>query len=101
MESAGIVMTGSRTKTRNTWRIFLWATAVGILLLPLIGMQFTDEINWDGADFIAMGGMLLALLLAIELIHKFMRGRLAFVFGGLAIITFLLVWAELAVGLIG
>ena len=47
-----------------------------------------------------MGAMLLALLLAFDLIHRFMRGRLVFVVGGLSIIIFLLVWAQLAVGLI-
>jgi hypothetical protein len=84
----------------NNWRILALAAAAGILMVPLIGMQFTDEIQWGVEDFVAMGAMLLALLLAFELIHRFMRGRLVFVVGGLSIIIFLLVWAQLAVGLI-
>jgi len=84
----------------NSWRFLAWTVATCILVLPLIGMQFTDEIQWGVEDFVAMGAMLLALLLAFELIHRFMRGRLVFVFGGLSIIIFLLVWAVLAVGLI-
>ena len=32
---------------------------VGLLLLiPLIAMQLTDEVNWSFYDFIIMGGML-------------------------------------------
>jgi len=36
----------------NHWRIVGWGTATIMLLLPLIAMQFTDEVNWDVSDFI-------------------------------------------------
>ncbi len=36
--------------------VFAWiAFATGLLLLiPLIAMQFTNEVNWNAADFIVM-----------------------------------------------
>ena len=42
----------------NPWRIAVWATAAFLLLLPLIAMQFTSEVNWDETDFIVFGAML-------------------------------------------
>lgn len=99
MELVEIGMAHTGTKKFKTWRILRWVTAIGILLMPLIGMQFTDEIQWGGEDFMAMGGMLLALLLAFEFIQQRIRGRIAIIAGLVVVAAFLLVWAELAVGL--
>ena len=35
----------------NLWHIAGWGTAALLLLLPLIAMQFTDDVNWDATDF--------------------------------------------------
>jgi predicted Na+-dependent transporter len=40
------------------WRIVIWGTAAFLLLLPLIAMQFTNEVNWDETDFVVFGAML-------------------------------------------
>ena len=42
----------------SRWRTVVWGTAAFLLLLPLIAMQFTDEMNWDQTDFIVFGAML-------------------------------------------
>lgn len=31
------------------WRIAAWGTAALLLVLPLVAMQFTDEVDWDVA----------------------------------------------------
>jgi hypothetical protein len=31
----------------SRWRLAIWGTAALILLLPLLAMQFTDEVAWD------------------------------------------------------
>ncbi|MEM8901957.1 MAG: hypothetical protein AAGC85_27870 [Bacteroidota bacterium] len=73
-----------------------------ILLIPLIAMQFTEEVNWTIGDFMVAGALLLGfgLLfdLAIRLIKK-SRYRVLIIIA--ILILFLLVWAELAVGLFG
>ena len=46
----------SKTAYRPAIRVGL-ATAL-ILLLPLVAMQITDEVNWDLADFVFAGALL-------------------------------------------
>ena len=44
-------------------RAFLWVAFITgmILLIPLIAMQFTGEVNWDIMDFIVMGVLLFSM----------------------------------------
>lgn len=73
-----------------------------LLLIPLIAMQFTPEVNWTLSDFIVMGGLLLAVGLLVELVLRKVSTRRNRILLGLAILFgFLLVWAELAVGVFG
>ena len=87
---------------RNKRMLLMIGGALVLLLLPLIAMQFTDEVVWTGTDFLIMGFMLLGLALMIEIILRkvskpAIKGLL--VFG--AVLLFLLVWVELAVGIFG
>ncbi|MGI9427672.1 MAG: hypothetical protein ACR2NM_03360 [Bythopirellula sp.] len=77
------------------------ATA-SILLLPLLAMQFTDEVVWDLADFVVAGILLFGTGMAYELVAK-RGGTTAYRAAvGLALVAaLLLVWMNLAVGLIG
>jgi len=79
------------------------ALSVGlILLVPLIAMQFTDEVNWNFTDFIIAGILLLATGLSLEFILRKVKNlekRVVLVIG--VIILLLLIWAELAVGIFG
>jgi len=43
-------------------------TVTFILLIPLIAMQFSDEVNWELADFIVAGFLLLGTGFIIELV---------------------------------
>lgn len=73
-----------------------------LLLIPFIAMQFTDEVSWTSIDFIIMGGLLLGTGLLCELaIRKVtkIRHRIALLIAVIA--AFLLIWAELAVGIFG
>jgi len=88
------------TKYRFTVGVAL-ATAF-ILLLPLLAMQITDEVVWDLADFAVAGALLFGTGLAYELVARNM-GRIAYrVAVGVALAAMLLlVWINLAVGIIG
>jgi hypothetical protein len=76
---------------------------VGLLLLiPLIAMQLTNEVNWSFFDFIIMGGMLIITGLLIGIILKKVnnsKNRLILIVT--IVMIFFLIWAELAVGLFG
>lgn len=73
-----------------------------ILLLPFIAMQFTGEVNWSTFDFVVAGVLLAGTGLAYVLATMKMssaRSRLAI--GGALAVALLLIWAELAVGIVG
>jgi hypothetical protein len=48
------------------WRIAAWTAAALILLLPLIAMQFTDEVVWDVTDFAVFGALLVGVGVTFE-----------------------------------
>jgi hypothetical protein len=73
-----------------------------LLLIPLIGMTITDEINWSPFDFFTMGSLLILLGIGINLVSsrvKNLKYRVLYI--GVIVIIFMLIWAELAVGLFG
>ena len=77
-------------------------TVALLLLIPLIAMQFTDEVNWTLFDFIVAGVLLLATGLMYDLVIRKVNKieyRIAICLAILA--AFLLIWAELAVGIFG
>ena len=72
-----------------------------LLLIPLIGMTIIDEINWSAFDFIIMGSLLIALSIGINLVStrvKNLKNR--FLYIGILVLIFMLIWAELAVGIL-
>jgi hypothetical protein len=69
-----------------------------LLLIPLIGMTITDEINWSPFDFFTMGSLLILLGIGINLVSsrvKNLKYRVLYI--GVIVIIFMLFWAELAV----
>lgn len=86
----------------NVWRIIGWGSAVALILTPLVAMQFTSEVNWDETDFIVAAiifgivGGLIELAVRISSNWYFRFGAMFAVLAG-----FMVVWANLAVGMIG
>lgn len=73
-----------------------------ILLVPLVAMQFTSEVNWNFADFIIMGILLLATGLLCELVLRRVKSATnRIIICGIILFVLFLVWAEIAVGIIG
>jgi hypothetical protein len=86
----------------NRWRIAAWSTAILILLLPLLAMQFTDEVDWDLADFLVFGALLAGVGVAYELaVRETPNTAYRFAVGVALASAFLLVWVNGAVGIIG
>lgn len=84
------------------WRIVAWGIAALVLLLPLVAMQFTAEVNWDETDFIFAGVLIGTVGGVFELTVRMSRNWSYR--GGVAAAlaaSFLIVWANGAVGMIG
>ena len=86
----------------NPWRMAVWGAAACLLLLPLVAMQFTRDVNWTGSDFALFGTMLLVACGMYEL-GAWISGNTAYRAGmGLAVAGgFFLVWVHMAVGVLG
>jgi hypothetical protein len=84
-------------------RLIAIVLAVAVLLLiPLIAMQFTDEVNWTLSDFVVMGILLLVTGLTCEfLLRKVKKIEYRIALVGVVLTAFLLIWLELAVGIFG
>ena len=86
----------------NRWSLAIWSGAAALLAVPAVAMRFTDEVQWTALDFATMGTMLALACGAWEL---FARRSASWPYraGAAAAIgtAFFLVWANLAVGVIG
>ena len=73
-----------------------------VLLVPLIVMQFTDEVDWGPADFMIVSVLLAGIGVAFYLlVNGIKQSPRRAVLGVLLALTILLMWAELAVGVFG
>jgi len=77
-------------------------TVAVILLIPLIAMQFTDEVKWSLPDFIVAGVLLLGIGLMCELVmRKVKKPKYRIVICVILLVALLFIWIELAVGISG
>jgi len=77
-------------------------STVLLLLIPLIAMQFTNQVNWAPSDFIVAAILLLSTGFAIDfVIKKVWTKKYRITLSAIIVVMLLLVWAELAVGIFG
>lgn len=85
---------------RMNWRLIGWGTLAVLMSVPLIAMQFTREVAWDPGDFLVMAILLTAVGFGVEAaIRLLSTTRSRALACAVVALAFLLVWAELAVGL--
>ena len=84
-------------------RLFIILFIVIILLLiPIIAMQFSDEVNWGIFDFIVAGVLLFGTGLIFELILRKVKTKKSQIATTVILfILLILIWVELAVGIFG
>lgn len=82
----------------------IWLALVtgGVLLIPLIAMQFTNEVVWTLSDFIFAGTLIFGTGLTYKIVTRSTETFIYRLAIGSALGTgFLLIWANGAVGIIG
>ena len=73
-----------------------------LLLIPLLGNVFSDEVNWSLFDFLVMGTILLTMGILINLIiDKLKKRSFKVLLIIVTLLVFALIYLELAVGIFG
>jgi len=73
-----------------------------LLLIPLLGNFFSDEVNWSLFDFLVMGIILLTFGILINIIiDKLKKRSFKVLFIIVTLLVFALIYLELAVGIFG
>ena len=87
--------------SRMIFKLFI-AVAAALLLVPLVAMQFTEQVTWTLSDFVAMSFLLLGTGLLLALLWR-KEGHRTYRLAGMAVIVLaaILFWAELSVGIFG
>lgn len=87
---------------KNKRLIIILSVATGLLLIPLIAMQFSNEVDWKPLDFTIMGLLLFGTGLLCELVlRKVTSITNRIIICAVILGVFFVTWAELAVGIFG
>ena len=77
--------------TNNKRLLWFLITVFILLMIPLVSMQFSSEVNWSLLDFLVMGALLLGTVVFLELVLRKVSKK----------DVRIVIWAELAVGIFG
>ncbi len=80
----------------------LYGIPAMLLVLPLVAMQFTKEVNWTVSDFVIGGILLFGTAGIIDFVLRKVKSRRnRLILSVSVLLVLMLIWAELAVGLFG
>ncbi|MCU0322753.1 MAG: hypothetical protein MUE72_10070 [Chitinophagaceae bacterium] len=81
---------------------YIISSATLLLSIPLIAMQFTQEVNWTLFDFSIAAILLFGTAIVIELVlRKFKPLKTRLFICAIVLVLLALIWIELAVGIFG
>ena len=73
-----------------------------LLLIPLIAMQFTNEVHWGALDFLIGGVLLFGFFFLLSFTYsRLNESKYRWSILIVIVLIFILIWAELAVGVFG
>ncbi|WP_152338592.1 hypothetical protein [Pseudorhizobium banfieldiae] len=85
---------------RSRYRMVFLILSALVLLVPMIAMRFTSEVNWGAEDFAAAAALLGTGWLSTELGFRLVRsGRGRLLISAAVALAALGLWAHLAVGI--
>lgn len=83
-------------------RIVLYAIASILLLVPLVAMQFSKEVNWSLSDFLIGGFLLFGTATVIDFILRIIKKKShRIILSIVTLLVLMIIWGELAVGIFG
>lgn len=91
-----------KTKINLKRSASIYLIALSLLIIPALGMQFSNEVNWSFSDFLIAGIILFIAASMVNIILTFIHTKFWKII--LLIVSFLIIaiiWAELAVGIFG
>ena len=89
-------------KEKSQRRKIIAGVIVVVLMLPLIGMMISENVNWSIADFVIAVILLSIVGLGVDFIFSKLKKRRARILALIIVfMLFAIVWGELAVGLFG
>lgn len=92
----------TETKPRPGLHWPAWIAALALLLLPVIATRISIEVDWDYRDFLVFAVMLITACGMWELCRRAQsRGRARLGLSLVILVTFILIWLSLGVGIIG
>ncbi len=87
---------------KNKRLVLIVSVVAFLLLIPLVAMQFTEEVKWTLSDFILAAILLIGTgLIGDFVIRKVNKTKYRIALCAALLLALLLVWAELAVGIFG
>lgn len=88
------------TQNRRLYILLLLATS--LLLIPFVGMQFSNDVHWTTFDFVVAAVVLYSFSFAVEITLRKIKTKKQRILGiTILLLLLLLLWVELAVGLFG
>ena len=70
--------------------------------MPLVAISLNDDINWTALDFAAAWFLLFTTGISYELLRlKVTNSKKRLIFSFILFLVFVLIWLELAVGVVG
>ena len=87
---------------QNQGLVGIFVLVVILLAIPFIAMRFTNEVRWSLTDFVIAGVLLLGTGLICEVVLRKVKAlKYRLILCAAILFVLFIVWAELAVGLIG
>lgn len=81
--------------------VIITITSLGVLLIPLIAMNYSEEVNWSLLDFVLAFLLLFAAGFFIDVLVTRTKKHWVKVLAIFGIVLLILFWLELAVGVFG
>ncbi|HAS36202.1 MAG TPA: hypothetical protein DCS15_06925 [Flavobacteriales bacterium] len=84
---------------KDRLRLFILISSI-LLAMPLLAMEFTDEVVWERADFGVAAVLLFGTSILLELILSKLKNKgLRIAISAALVLALILIWTELAVGI--